>query len=204
MRAIRPSSRSRCVLQDATRPRHDRLRHQRGTRAARRDGGEHDETETGHEEVYVVLEAPGRSRSRARTSPCAGDYLRVDAAATRQVSGGPGAAFHRRRRAAEGGLRRARVAVSAPDTHVPQAAPRPPRRAARHAADARRALDARAQRFALEAALGAGCPLVLCDAVPVGPNSAAAVLRMRGGPTPTPRCARPPVRRARSACRSTS
>ena len=43
-------------------------------------------------------------------------------------------------------------------------------------------LDARAQRFALETALGAGCPLVLCDAVPVGPNSAAAVLRMRGRP----------------------
>jgi nucleotide-binding universal stress UspA family protein len=43
-------------------------------------------------------------------------------------------------------------------------------------------LDARAQRFALETALGAGCTLVLCDAVPVGPNSAAAVLRMRGRP----------------------
>jgi hypothetical protein len=43
-------------------------------------------------------------------------------------------------------------------------------------------LDPRAQRFALEAALGAGCALVLCDAVPVGPNSAAAVLRMRGRP----------------------
>jgi hypothetical protein len=43
-------------------------------------------------------------------------------------------------------------------------------------------LDARAQRFALEAALGSGCALMLCDAVPVGPNSAAAVLRMRGRP----------------------
>ena len=43
-------------------------------------------------------------------------------------------------------------------------------------------LDARAQRFALETALGAGCALVICDAVPVGPNSAAAVLRMRGRP----------------------
>ena len=42
-------------------------------------------------------------------------------------------------------------------------------------------LDSRAQRFALETALGAGCPLVLCDAVPVGPNSAP-VLRMRGRP----------------------
>lgn len=43
-------------------------------------------------------------------------------------------------------------------------------------------LDARAQRFALETALGAGCTLMICDAVPVGPNSAAAVLRMRGRP----------------------
>jgi hypothetical protein len=43
-------------------------------------------------------------------------------------------------------------------------------------------LDERAQRFALETALGTGCALVLCDAVPVGPNSAAAVLRMRGRP----------------------
>jgi hypothetical protein len=43
-------------------------------------------------------------------------------------------------------------------------------------------LDARAQRFALETALGSGCPLVLCDAVPVAPSSAAAVLRMRGRP----------------------
>ena len=42
-------------------------------------------------------------------------------------------------------------------------------------------LDSRAQRFALETALGAGCPLVLCDAVPVGPNTAPA-LRMRGRP----------------------
>jgi hypothetical protein len=44
-------------------------------------------------------------------------------------------------------------------------------------------LDARAQRFALETALGAGCALMLCDAVPVAPNSsAAAALRMRGRP----------------------
>lgn len=44
-------------------------------------------------------------------------------------------------------------------------------------------LDARAQRFALEAVLGTGSPLVLCDAVPVGPNSAASAMsRMRGRP----------------------
>ena len=43
-------------------------------------------------------------------------------------------------------------------------------------------LDARAQRFALETALGAGCTLMICDAVPVGPNSAAPAQRMRGRP----------------------
>jgi len=42
-------------------------------------------------------------------------------------------------------------------------------------------LDARAQRFALETALGAGCTLMICDAVPVGPHSPA-TLRMRGRP----------------------
>jgi hypothetical protein len=73
--------------------------------------------------------------------------------------------------------------VSSPETHIPAAG-------ATTATTGRPImlltldvpLDARAQRFALETALGAGCPLVLCDAVPVGPNSAAAVLRMRGRP----------------------
>ena len=73
--------------------------------------------------------------------------------------------------------------MTAPDTHVPESGTTP-------ATTVRPVmlltldvpLDARAQRFALEAALGAGCPLMLCDAVPVGPNSAAAVLRMRGRP----------------------
>lgn len=73
--------------------------------------------------------------------------------------------------------------MTAPDTHLP-----PP---GTTTAEAGRPvmlltldvpLDARAQRFALETALGAGCSLVICDAVPVGPNSAAAVLRMRGRP----------------------
>ena len=59
-------------------------------------------------------------------------------------------------------------------------------------------LDARAQRFALETALGAGCRLVLCDAVPVGPNSAAPTCACAAGPTRTRRCARPRARRARS------
>src|ERR1700704_3175308 len=73
--------------------------------------------------------------------------------------------------------------VTAPDTHVPRwgtAAATTGRPVMLLTLDV--PLDARAQRFALEAALGAGCPLVLCDAVPVGPNSAAAVLRMRGRP----------------------
>ena len=59
--------------------------------------------------------------------------------------------------------------MSAPDTHVPASG-------ATTATTGRPVmlltldvpLDARAQRFALEAALGAGCALVLCDAVPVG------------------------------------
>jgi uncharacterized cupin superfamily protein len=33
-------------------------------------GVEHDEQDTGHEEVYVVIEGTGRSRSTARTSTC--------------------------------------------------------------------------------------------------------------------------------------
>jgi uncharacterized cupin superfamily protein len=53
-------------------------------------GVEHDESETGHEEVYVVLEGTGQFTIDGRGIPVvAGDYLRVDAAATRQVTGGP-------------------------------------------------------------------------------------------------------------------
>jgi uncharacterized cupin superfamily protein len=54
--------------------------------AARR---QHDEAETGHEEVYVVLEGDGTFTIDGEDmAVCAGDYLRVDAVATRQVKGG--------------------------------------------------------------------------------------------------------------------
>lgn len=53
-------------------------------------GMEHDESETGHEEVYVVLEGSGTfAIDDSTVAVTAGDYLRVDAAATRQVTGGP-------------------------------------------------------------------------------------------------------------------
>ena len=92
--------------------------------------------------------------------------------------------------------------MSAPDTHLPEAG----------ATTATTGwpvmlltldvpLDARAQRFALEAVLGAGCPLMLCDAVPVGPNSAPPCCACAGDPTPTPRCEQLPGKRARSAYR---
>ena len=51
---------------------------------------EHDESETGHEEVYVVLEGSGAfTIDGDDIAVAAGDYLRVDASATRQVRGGP-------------------------------------------------------------------------------------------------------------------
>ena len=55
-----------------------------------RPGMEHDEAETGHEEVYVVLDGAGTfTIDGEEIAVSAGDYLRVDAAATRQVVGGP-------------------------------------------------------------------------------------------------------------------
>jgi uncharacterized cupin superfamily protein len=52
-------------------------------------GMEHDESETGHEEVYVVLEGSGTFLiDGTSVAVAAGDYLRVDAAAMRQVVGG--------------------------------------------------------------------------------------------------------------------
>lgn len=52
-------------------------------------GQEHDEAETGHEEVNVVLEGGGTFTIEGEDiGVSAGDYLRVDAAATRQVMGG--------------------------------------------------------------------------------------------------------------------
>jgi quercetin dioxygenase-like cupin family protein len=53
-------------------------------------GREHDEAETGHEEVYVVLAGSGTfTIDGEELAIAAGDYLRVDADAKRQVGGGP-------------------------------------------------------------------------------------------------------------------
>ena len=53
-------------------------------------GVEHDETGTGHEEVYLVLTGAGTFHVDGEdVAVNAGDYLRVDAAATRQPVAGP-------------------------------------------------------------------------------------------------------------------
>jgi mannose-6-phosphate isomerase-like protein (cupin superfamily) len=53
-------------------------------------GMEHDESETGHEEVYVVLAGTGTFKvGDEDIAVGAGDYLRVDAADNRQVFAGP-------------------------------------------------------------------------------------------------------------------
>jgi uncharacterized cupin superfamily protein len=53
-------------------------------------GNEHDEVETGHEEVYIVLDGTGRFViDGAEVDVAAGDYLHVAPAATRQVTAGP-------------------------------------------------------------------------------------------------------------------
>ncbi len=54
------------------------------------EGLEHDETETGHEEVYVILEGSGTMRIGAdEVELRPGRWLRVDATDTRMVTGGP-------------------------------------------------------------------------------------------------------------------
>jgi len=54
------------------------------------EGLEHDETETGHEEVYIVLEGAGMfTVDGEAVAVAAGDYLRVDPASTRQAVAGP-------------------------------------------------------------------------------------------------------------------
>ena len=59
------------------------------------EGPEHDEVETGHEEVYIVLDGGGTftiDGDAVEVSP--GDYLRVDSAATRKVvAGGEGLTY---------------------------------------------------------------------------------------------------------------
>ena len=53
-------------------------------------GAEHDETATGHDEVYVVLAGEGTFTIDGDDVPVTqGDYLRVDPASTRQVVAGP-------------------------------------------------------------------------------------------------------------------
>jgi len=53
------------------------------------EGFEHDETETGHEEVYIVLAGAGIFTVDADVvSVAGGDYLRVDAEAVRKVVAG--------------------------------------------------------------------------------------------------------------------
>jgi uncharacterized cupin superfamily protein len=52
-------------------------------------GVEHDEQDTGHEEVYVVLEGSGTFTIDGEAVEVAeGDYLRVDSASNRVVVGG--------------------------------------------------------------------------------------------------------------------
>jgi quercetin dioxygenase-like cupin family protein len=54
------------------------------------EGPEHDETDTGHEEVYIGLEGRGTfTIDGAAVELCPGDYLRVDPSATRQLVAGP-------------------------------------------------------------------------------------------------------------------
>jgi quercetin dioxygenase-like cupin family protein len=59
------------------------------------EGLEHDETETGHEEVYAVLEGSGSfTVDGDRIEVAAGDYLRVDPGSTRlAVAGDDGMRF---------------------------------------------------------------------------------------------------------------
>ena len=53
-------------------------------------GMRHDESETGHEEVYVVLAGSGTfTVDDEEIAIASGDYVRVDAEATRQVAAGP-------------------------------------------------------------------------------------------------------------------
>lgn len=53
------------------------------------DGIEHDEVETGHEEVYIVLEGSGTMKVDGDAVALGeGDYLRVDAGSTRLVTAG--------------------------------------------------------------------------------------------------------------------
>jgi quercetin dioxygenase-like cupin family protein len=53
------------------------------------EGPEHDEVETGHEEVFIVLEGGGTFTVDGNAvEVIGGDYLRIDAEATRKVVAG--------------------------------------------------------------------------------------------------------------------
>jgi quercetin dioxygenase-like cupin family protein len=67
-------------------------RHSGSTRSAcrRSSGKEHDERETGHEEVYVVLDGSGTfTLDGTPVAVKPGDYLRVDAEVVRTATAGP-------------------------------------------------------------------------------------------------------------------
>ena len=53
-------------------------------------GVEHDEADTGHEEVYIVIEGSGTfTVDGEAVAVASGDYLRVDVASVRQPVAGP-------------------------------------------------------------------------------------------------------------------
>jgi uncharacterized cupin superfamily protein len=53
------------------------------------EGAEHDESDTGHEEVYVILDGAGTFTIDGEdVAVVAGDYLRVDPSSTRLAVGG--------------------------------------------------------------------------------------------------------------------
>jgi hypothetical protein len=147
----------------------------------------HDESETGTMEVYRRARGEGPSRStttrfavEARATTCAWTPR-----PPRQVLAGPdGLRFivvgDSRSPPMTAGRRS--KAMTTPGTQTPLGHRHLHDGAPRDAAHARSCHSTRApQRFALETALGAGCTLMICDAVPVGPHSPA-TLRMRGRP----------------------
>ncbi len=55
------------------------------------EGFEHDEVETGHEEVFIVIEGSGTMTVDGdAVALVTGDYLRIDAASTRRMTAGSG------------------------------------------------------------------------------------------------------------------
>ena len=74
---------------------------------------EHDESETGHEEVYVVLAGFGAFKIDGdEIAVEAGDYLRIEATATRQPLAGPEGCASSPSAAARRSVRRAALALT--------------------------------------------------------------------------------------------